>query len=98
GWQVYDAARSHGQSVAEAAFLLGLVGLAQFLPLLVLSLFGGQAADRYNRRLILVGCISAKAAIALGLTLASGFGADVVIPAIFVAAISAGITNSFMPP
>src|SRR5690606_32563636 len=65
GWQVYDAARSHGQSVAEAAFLLGLVGLAQFLPLLVLSLFGGQAADRYNRRLILVGCISAKAAIAL---------------------------------
>ena len=40
GWQVYDAAREHGQSVAEAAFVLGLVGLAQFLPLLVLSLFG----------------------------------------------------------
>jgi MFS family permease len=98
GWQVYDAARANGQSIAEAAFVLGLVGLAQFLPLLVLSLFGGQAADRYNRRLILVGCIAAKAAIVLGLALASGFGPEIVIPAVFAAAISAGATNSFMPP
>jgi MFS family permease len=60
GWQVYDAARAHGQSIAEAAFVLGLVGLAQFLPLLVLSLFGGQAADRYNRRLILTSCIDRR--------------------------------------
>jgi MFS family permease len=98
GWQVYDAARAHGQSIAEAAFVLGLVGLAQFLPLLVLSLFGGQAADRHNRRLILVACFAAKAAIALGLAIASQFGPDVVIPAIFAAAIGAGATNAFMPP
>jgi MFS family permease len=98
GWQVYDAARAHGQSIAEAAFVLGLVGLAQFLPLLVLSLFGGQAADRYNRRLILVACVASKAVIALGLAIASRFGADVVIPAIFAAAVGAGATNAFMPP
>jgi MFS family permease len=98
GWQVYDAARAHGQSIAEAAFVLGLVGLAQFLPLLVFSMFGGQAADRYNRRLILVGCMLAKCAIALGLAIASQFSADIVIPAVFVAAVSAGVTNSFMPP
>jgi MFS family permease len=98
GWQVYDAARANGQSIAEAAFVLGLVGLAQFLPLLVLSLFGGQAADRYNRRLILLACIAAKATIALGLAAASGYGPGVVIPAIFIAAVSAGMTNSFMPP
>ena len=98
GWQIYDSARGHGQSIAEAAFMLGLVGLAQFLPLLVLSLFGGQAADRYNRRLILLGCIGAKGAIALGLAIASQFGPDVVIPAIFTAAVAAGATNAFMPP
>lgn len=98
GWQVYDAARAHGQSIAESAFLLGLVGLAQFLPLLVLSLFGGQAADRYNRRLILTACIVAKAIIMLWLALLANAGADIIIPAIFAAAISAGIINAFMPP
>jgi MFS family permease len=98
GWQIYDAARAQGQSIAEAAFLLGLVGLAQFLPLLVLSLFGGQAADRYNRRLILVACFAAKAAIALALALVSQFGPGAIIPAIFAAAIGAGATNAFMPP
>ena len=98
GWQVYDSARAHGQSVAEGAFTLGLVGLAQFLPLLVLSLFGGQAADRYNRRLILIACMSAKALILLWLVFASGLGPDVVIPAVFAAAISAGMINAFMPP
>lgn len=98
GWQVYDAARTHGQSVAEAAFVLGLVGLAQFLPLLVLSLFGGQAADRYNRKFILLACVIAKAVIVLGLALVSDLGPDVVIPAVFAAAISAGMINAFLPP
>lgn len=100
GWQVYDSARAHGQSIAEGAFMLGLVGLAQFLPLLVLSLFGGQAADRYNRRLILVACIGAKALIVLWLALVSGMalGPDIIIPAIFAAAVSAGMINAFLPP
>lgn len=97
-WQVYDAARAHGSSIAEASFLLGLIGLAQFLPLLVLSLFGGQAADRYNRKLILSACIISKALIAAGLTLASRSGPDIIIPAVFVAAIIAGGVNAFMPP
>ncbi len=98
GWQVYDAARAHGQSIVDGAFLLGLVGLAQFLPLLIFSMFGGQAADRYNRRRILVFCMLAKAAIVLGLALASRAGPEIVIPAVFAAAIGAGVTNSFLPP
>ncbi|WP_246048213.1 hypothetical protein [Hankyongella ginsenosidimutans] len=32
GWQVYDVARQT-RSVEESAFLLGMIGLAQFLPL-----------------------------------------------------------------
>ncbi len=98
GWQVYDAARAHGQSIAEAAFVLGLVGLAQFLPLLVLSLFGGQAADRYNRRLIMVACIGAKTVVVLWLALVTDTSPGIIIPAVFAAAISAGMINAFMPP
>lgn len=97
-WQIYDTARDHGQSVQEGAFTLGLVGLAQFLPLLALSLFGGQAADRYNRRLILVACFVMKCLIALGLAVATFFGPNVVVPAVFIAAVLAGATNAFMPP
>jgi len=98
GWQVYDAARANGQSIAEAAFVLGLVGLAQFAPLLVLSLFGGQAADRYNRKLILAACVTGKAAIAAGLALVANAGPEIVIPAVFTAAVTAGAINAFMPP
>lgn len=97
-WQIYDSARDHGQNMAEASFTLGLVGLAQFLPLLGLSLFGGQAADRYNRRLILFACVAFKSLIALSLALASQLGPEIVIPAIFAAAIAAGATNAFLPP
>ncbi len=98
GWQIYDAARARGQSVEESAFVLGLVGLAQFLPLLVLSLFGGQAADRYNRRLILTACLGAKALIALILASTANMSTAVVIPTIFAAAIGAGALNAFLPP
>ncbi len=55
-WQVYAVARQH-HSVQEAAFALGMIGLAQFLPLFALTLFAGDAADRYDRKRIIVLCI-----------------------------------------
>ena len=97
GWQIYDVARAQGQSVLEGSFLLGLVGLAQFLPLLVLSLFGGQAADRYNRKRILILCLIAKAAIVALLAAATAFDQAITLT-IFVAAALAGAVNAFMPP
>ena len=56
GWQVYAVARLH-HSVQESAFLVGMVGLVQFVPLFLLTPFSGEAADRYNRKWIMVGCI-----------------------------------------
>ncbi len=97
GWQIYDLARAQGQSVPEAAFMLGLIGLAQFLPLLALSLYGGQFADRYNRKLILVVAYAGKAAIALALAFASDLGPDLIVPTVFAAAIAAGAINAFLP-
>jgi len=46
GWQVY--------ALTGSAFALGMVGLAQFLPAFLLSLPGGLAADRFDRRKLLV--------------------------------------------
>ncbi len=44
GWQMYD--------LTGSPFALGLVGLVQFVPSLVLALYVGHAADRYDRRTI----------------------------------------------
>jgi MFS family permease len=97
GWQVYDIARARGQSIEEGAFLLGLIGLAQFLPLLLLSLFGGQAADRFDRRLIVLIGIAVKAVIAAGLVLSIGLQVDVLMTFIFGVAIVTGMLNAFLP-
>ena len=47
-WQIYQ--------LTHRALDLGLIGLAQFLPGILLFLVSGQAADRFNRRTILFGC------------------------------------------
>jgi len=53
GWQLY--------SLTGSAFDLGLVGLVQFVPTIVLTLVVGQVADRYDRRLVVVVCELAQA-------------------------------------
>ena len=45
GWQLYQ--------LTNSAFDLGLVGLIQFVPAVILTLLIGHAADRYDRRLII---------------------------------------------
>lgn len=53
GYQAYDIARAdYGFSRSEGAFLLGLLGLAQFIPLLLLTPVAGWAADRFDRRTV----------------------------------------------
>ena len=51
GVHVYDIARET-MSIARASFWLGMVGLAQFLPLFALTLVAGYVADRVDRRWI----------------------------------------------
>lgn len=97
GWQVYEIARDRGQSVEESAFLLGLVGLAQFLPLLILSPLGGQAADRYSRKGIILGYQIAKIATLMALVFVSLRGGEGALTAVFAAAIVSGAVNAFAP-
>ncbi len=65
GWLIYDRTRN--------PFDLGLVGLYQFLPMLVLTLVAGQVADQFDRRRIGLICqlleAVAMCAIALGIWL-----------------------------
>lgn len=57
GWQVY--------SVTHDPLDLGLIGLSQFLPFVVLILPAGHVADTHDRRRILMGCYAAHALCAL---------------------------------
>ncbi len=45
GWQIY--------SITQMPIYLGLVGLVQFLPMVLLTLVVGYLADRYDRKLII---------------------------------------------
>lgn len=52
---------------------LGLIGLVQALPVLVLAIPGGQVADRWNRRRVMIGMLAVSAAVSMGLTLAARY-------------------------
>ncbi len=68
GWQVYDIARSvHQMSVRDASLQLGLIGVAQFVPLFALSLIAGWTADRVDRRWIARGSVALELVCALAL-------------------------------
>ncbi|MBC7956752.1 MAG: MFS transporter [Cytophagales bacterium] len=57
GWQMYE--------LTGSAWDLGLVGLLQFLPALLLTLVAGHVADRHDRTRILALCMAGQAGIAL---------------------------------
>jgi MFS family permease len=69
-WEVYEVAR-RTMSVAQAAFAVGMIGLAQFLPLFALTLVAGEAADRHDRRRILAACYLNQFLTSVGLAIAS---------------------------
>ena len=50
GWQMYD--------ITGSAWDLGLVGLFQFVPALLLTLPAGHAADHFNRGRIFAACMA----------------------------------------
>src|SRR6266404_1913791 len=50
GWQVYE--------ITGRPIDLGYVGLAQFLPGILLFLVSGHAADRFDRRRVLLICFA----------------------------------------
>lgn len=98
GYQTYDIARSdYGMDRPEAALQLGLLGLAQFIPLFFLTPVAGIAADRFDRRLVVMFANSIDAVIALAL--AWGTWADALtLPLLFTLAALHGTARVFNGP
>ena len=96
GWQVYAVARET-MDVAQSAFFVGMIGLAAFIPVFLLALPAGEAADRYDRKTILRLCYAAEIATALVLVAASVFGfASLTLLLVLSAAF--GASRAFMGP
>jgi len=89
GWQVYD--------LTGSAFVLGMVGLVQFLPTALLVFVAGQAADRYERKRVLQVCQFAEALTALLLAWGAATGSLTVVQ-IFIATAVLGTAGAFESP
>ncbi len=63
GWQMYD--------LTGSAWDLGLVGLYQFVPALLLTLVAGHVADRVHRGRIIAACFAGQALVAVALVAAT---------------------------
>ena len=89
GWQVYD--------ITSNPLDLGLIGLSQFLPFILLILPAGHAADHYDRRRILTGCYFLNMVSALCLLAFSVLGIHAAGP-IFAVMTLLGVTRAFAMP
>jgi MFS family permease len=89
GWQIYD--------LTGSAFVLGMVGLVQFLPTALLVFVAGQAADRYERKRVLQVCQFAEAMTALCLAWGAYTG-TLTVAEIFVATFVLGTAGAFESP
>lgn len=89
GWQVYD--------LTNSAMALGLVGLFQFLPQLLLTLVVGHVADRYNRRLICV-CTRLTMASTVGILAYGNLTGTISANMIYACAVMLGTARAFEMP
>jgi MFS family permease len=88
GWQVYDISRN--------PLHLGLIGLAEFLPLLLFALPAGAISDRFSRKHVYLGSLLVDAAITGGLLAVSLSGANELWPFLalsFASGCSAAVGN-----
>ncbi|EJZ21035.1 MFS transporter [Rhizobium sp. Pop5] len=89
GWQMYDQ--------TGKAIYLGLIGLVQFLPSLLLILVTGSVADRHNRRAIAALCSLVSALCTLALLVMTATGTFAPWP-VFAVLLIFGIERAFMSP
>jgi MFS family permease len=88
-WQVYE--------LTGSAFALGMVGLIQFLPTLLLTFFSGHAADRFDRKRIVQICQWAEGVTAAFLAWGSYEG-WLTVNHIYIASVIYGTAASFERP
>src|SRR3974390_2591281 len=89
--------RQASSVLRASAFLLGMVGLMQFLPTALLVLVAGHAADRYQRKRVVQLCQLAEALTALFLALGA-YAGWLTVAQIFIATAILGTTGAFESP
>ncbi|AYG67668.1 MULTISPECIES: MFS transporter [unclassified Rhizobium] len=89
GWQMYDHTGN--------PIYLGLIGLVQFLPSLLLILVTGTVADRYNRRRVAAICIFAGMLCTVALLFLTVTGTFAPLPVFMILAVF-GVERAFMTP
>ena len=95
-WQVYEIAR-RDHPIEEASLYLGLVGLAQFIPLLALTLPAGEMADRRDRRLTVAASIAVEGLCAVAFLAMALHGAPPLWGLLAVACLF-GACRAFLAP
>jgi len=89
GWQIYE--------ITKRPLDLGLVGLAQFAPGILLFLATGHAADHVDRRKLLMGCYAGFGVCSCLLLFAALRGIHAVIP-IYAVVVLLGVVRAFNNP
>ncbi len=89
GWQAF--------SRRQDPLVLGLLGLAEFIPAVVLALPAGHVIDRHDRRWVAGGGLITSAVVALALALDAAAGDTRVWP-LYLLAAAWGVGNAFVGP
>jgi MFS family permease len=95
-WQVYEIAR-RDHPIEQASLYLGLVGLAQFIPLLALTLPAGEMADRRYRRTTVMLAIVAEGTCAVAY-LAMAIHGNPPLWGLLSVAVAFGASRAFLAP
>lgn len=96
GWQIYSIGRET-RSIGESAFLVGMIGLVQFIPMFMLTLWAGSLADRHSRRGIVLISLVLEFVGVLGL-IAVALEPTPNLVHIFTIAAIFGATRAFLSP
>ncbi|WP_091743170.1 MFS transporter [Phenylobacterium immobile] len=96
GWQMYAVARET-QSVQVAAMMVGMIGLATFVPLFFLALPAGEMVDRHNRKRIVLACLAGQAT-SVSLLIIATANNFVSIPVLLICAALFGASRAFFNP
>src|SRR5260221_2915937 len=89
GWQMYE--------ITRRPLDLGLIGLAQFLPGMLLFLVSGHVADRFDRRKVVTLCYCGFA-VSSGLLLTLAWQGSHSVHLIYAVVVLVGVVRAFNAP
>lgn len=97
--QTYQIARSpaYNMDPQQASFMLGMLGLTQFVPFMLLTPLAGLVADRMDRRYVAAAATAVDLIIAMVLALANA-GSILTLPVLFSLAALYGAARVFIGP